>query len=211
MNAETIIVTPVYDDLDVTGGDTGPTVTATTETILVTVDGINVTASSESVEITVDAVVSSPVVSSVGLEIIEVGVQGPPGTDGTSAGSVFNTTNKQGSTIQAGQVVSGFPSGVGVALANSSDDTKPGIGLVTTTVVDQAACEVQTDGPFTLADWTAVTGAASLAARAVYYLETTDGKLTTTPPSLNPAVVHRIGRAVSPQILSIDIWGFVKL
>lgn len=96
-------------------------------------------------------------------------------------------------------------SGTGIVKANATDTSKPAVGLMTADTADTISGAVQTDGPFTLADWTAVIGSASLAAHTLYFLSTTGGLLTATPPSVGGNVVQRIGRAVSATTLAIEI------
>ena len=63
---------------------------------------------------------------------------------------------------------------------------------------------MQTDGQITIADWTAVIGAAALVAGSLYYLsEATSGKLTATPPATGSVV--EIGIAISTVMMDINI------
>lgn len=144
------------------------------------------------------------------LVTVAQGGPGPIGLQG-EAGNTFETTNKQGASIAAGAPMATHSTGVGAVLADAVSAAKPCIGLNVEAAADLAAIEVQTSGPFELADWTAVTGSASLAAKAVYFLSATTGLLTTTSPTNNPHISQRVGKAVSPTILDIDPWGFVQL
>jgi hypothetical protein len=54
-------------------------------------------------------------------------------------------------------------------------------------------------------DWTPITGTATLTAGATYFLDTSAGMLTTTPPSTVGQVVVKVGIAVSNTILEIEI------
>ena len=61
-------------------------------------------------------------------------------------------------------------------------------------------------GPVTRADWTPVTGAATLSAGAQYYLDdSAPGMLTTTPPAIAGTYVTRVGIAINTTTLDIHI------
>lgn len=188
--------------IDLTLGPTSPIeLSLSTTPIQLTSDPspIELTVEPAPIELTVTT-------SPISLEITGVGAQGPPG-----AGAEFASTNKQGSSIAAGAPVATHSSGVGVVLADATTAAKPCVGLNTVAADDLGAVTVQTGGPYELDDWTAITGAATLAAKAVYFLGTTAGTLTTTSPTANPAISQRVGKAVSPTILDIDPWGFIQL
>jgi len=121
-----------------------------------------------------------------------------------SAGG-FTDENKDGVTVDAGMAVAAHSSGTGFLRANATDNTKNAIGLLQTDTASLSSGPVQVDGPFTLSDWTAVTGSATLAALGVYFLDTVAGKLTATPPSSGGNVVQKIGRAISPTTLEIEV------
>jgi hypothetical protein len=137
-------------------------------------------------------------------------IQGPPGVPGGTEGSGFSTVNK-GIDAVRGQVVATHTTGIGFVLANASTSALLGIGLLVSDTVANASGTVQSSGIFEMDDWTAITGSADLSSRGVYYLDVTDGSLTTTPPTLNPAVVHRVGVAVTPRKLLIEIWSHIQL
>ena len=175
-------------------------------------DEIVTTVETADVQTTVAGTFASVV--TVGSEVVttvtaEQGPQGVPGSDG--AAPTFDATNKSGATIAAGNVVATHPSGIGVVLANATNDTRPAIGLSQGSAVDLATATIQTSGPFELADWTAITGTADLAAKANYYLSTTAGMLTATSPTSRPEISHMIGRAVSPRILDLNIGRIIRL
>lgn len=138
------------------------------------------------------------------VTVSEAGPQGPAGKPGSS-GAFYDATNKQGSTLAAGAPVATHSSGVGVVSASAADDMLEAVGLVTTSAVLLASANIQTDGPFELSDWTEVTGSVSLSPKAVYFLSTADGTLTTTPPSSFGNVMQKVGYAVGPQTLQISI------
>lgn len=123
---------------------------------------------------------------------------------GAGAGSQYEVENVSGSDILAGQAVSVHTSGVGVVLASAADNTKNCFGLAVASAEDTMSTSVQTCGPLSMSDWTAATGAATLSAHATYYLDTVAGMLTTTPPSAVGNVLQKVGRAASPNIMSIE-------
>lgn len=142
------------------------------------------------------------------------GLQGPPGPAGSGGGgssSTFETINKVGLTLVDGQAVATHSTGAGVVLANSSNASLVCIGLVETGGANLASCTIQTEGPFELADWTPIIGSTSLAAKTVYYLDVTSGKLTATAPSTVGQIVQRIGVAIDAQTLNIQIWNYIRL
>ncbi len=147
--------------------------------------------------------------SVIELTVNQVGIQGAPGTDGALPG--FTTTNKQGSTIVAGTPVAVHSTGIGIVLADATTSAKPCVGLNAVDVNNLDAATVRTGGTFELADWTAITGTVELAPKAVYFLSTVAGMLTTSSPTTSPNISQRVGKSVSPTKLDIDPWGFVLL
>lgn len=115
----------------------------------------------------------------------------------------YFAVNKSGSTFVVGSPVTTHSSGTGVVLAGSADNNANAVGLATLGVADGAAETVQTSSHFSLADWTAVTGTATLTARAVYFLSDTPGMLTDTAPI--SGVLQVVGRAVAPDTLEINL------
>jgi len=63
----------------------------------------------------------------------------------------------------------------------------------------------RTDGHLTLADWTSATGAADLTPGAPYYLSTTAGDITATPPTGDGEWVVKVGRAQDERTLAIEL------
>ena len=118
----------------------------------------------------------------------------------------LSQTSGEAGGIAAGLVV--YSSGndmVKKAEANASG-TVEAIGLATSTFITTGAGTVQTSGVFSLADWTAVIGSATLTAGTVYYLSaSTAGQLTATAPVTVGQYVLRIGRAISTTELVISI------
>ena len=79
------------------------------------------------------------------------------------------------------------------------------VGLITQAASANAATIVQTDGSVVLADWTAVIGGSSLAPGSVYFLSTTDGQMSTTPPTSDGDVVVTMGIAVTTTKFDIEV------
>lgn len=79
------------------------------------------------------------------------------------------------------------------------------VGLATQAATVNAATIVQTDGSVTLADWTAVIGTTSLTPGSVYFLHTTDGQMSTTPPTGDGDVVVTMGVAVTTTKFDIEV------
>lgn len=117
---------------------------------------------------------------------------------------IFTGENKQGTTLAAGMAAATHSSGTGIVGACAANGTKPAVGLLQEAVANGFAGEVQTSGPMTLADWSAIVGAATLT-RGPYYLDpTTPGKLTATAPTAVGQVVQVVGYAVGPATLEIN-------
>ncbi len=130
-----------------------------------------------------------------------IGAQGPPGADG--AGTLFDAENKSGATLAAGTAVAIHSSGTGTIKAIATAYGTLTVGLAAESTASAVSGDVQTSGPFTLANWTAITGTTELVARGRYYLSaTTAGTLTTTAPSTG--IVQFVGVAISPTTLDID-------
>lgn len=126
--------------------------------------------------------------------------------------SKISSTNKQGSTIQAGQVCAIHNSGIGFTYANATNDWYPAIGLAQSLMTDGAAGVVQTSGLFTLSDWTAITGTVELVARAQYWLDINSGMLVTSVSAfMSGNIVQPVGEAVSLDTMSIQIQRLMQL
>jgi len=79
--------------------------------------------------------------------------------------------------------------------ANATDNTKPAFGFVK--IVDSGAGEIVIFGP--------LDGFASLTPNAIYYLDTVDGGITSTPPSGNGNIKQKVGRAMTATRLFVRI------
>lgn len=133
--------------------------------------------------------------------------QWEPQTPASAAGNpTFSAENKDSGTLAAGAPVATHSSGTGIIGASAASGTGlQAVGLLAASVAAGFSGGVITDGPLTLADWTAVVGTTTLAAKAAYYLDTTAGRLTATPPAQGGQALQRIGVAVGPNTLDVRI------
>jgi hypothetical protein len=111
------------------------------------------------------------------------------------------------STATDGQPV--YISGSGsVDLADASALSTAGVvGLVTNggaAATNSGDVDVDPD-VVELTDWSSVTGSSTLTPGALYYLSTTAGELTETPPSGDGEVIVPVGRAISTTELEVEI------
>jgi hypothetical protein len=74
--------------------------------------------------------------------------------------------------------------------------TESGIGV---------ACKYISEGEVHRDDWTAISGTVNLTPGAAYFLDITLGKITRNAPVVPGQYVVRVGRAVSPLILDVEI------
>ena len=112
--------------------------------------------------------------------------------------------------MSQGMVAAVHSSGTGVAFANATGTGLRAVGIAKESITASTSGEIHTDGPLTMSDWTSVTGSTNLTAMGRYYLDTTDGKLTTTPPSSSGNLVQLVGVAVSPTTLDLQIGRGIK-
>lgn len=97
--------------------------------------------------------------------------------------------------LLAGDLVSIHSSTVANARkASATDGTKPANGFVLANVASAATANVHRSGEI-------ITGLSGLTPDARYYLSTTAGAITTTPPSTSGNVVQPVGRATSATAL----------
>ncbi|MDR3639072.1 MAG: hypothetical protein P4L84_35030 [Isosphaeraceae bacterium] len=116
----------------------------------------------------------------------------------------YDALNKSAGTLPAGTPVCVDATGIGVQPAGALGTANPAVGLLRQSCAPAAVATIVTFGNFKLADWTAVTGTTTLAARATYYLSETPGQLTTTPPSAAGDTLQIMGVAVDPYTLDLD-------
>jgi hypothetical protein len=98
-------------------------------------------------------------------------------------------------TISAGQFVSiHASSGAKIRKANATDDTKPVNGFAAAGIASAAAGAMTVPG-------NVITGLSGLTPGAIYYLDTTAGAITDTPPSGSGNLVQEVGVALSATSL----------
>ncbi len=118
----------------------------------------------------------------------------------------FNAENKDAGALSIGMAVATHTSGTGVNKARADSNATRCIGLSLTATNPSFTATIQTGGVFTLANWTSIIGSASLSANTVYYLDpSTAGLLTSKAPTTAGLYVQRVGTAVSPTSLEIEI------
>ncbi len=94
---------------------------------------------------------------------------------------------------------------IGLAKADAAGTMKVA-GLAITAVSATFTALYNADGRLSLADWTAITGSATLTPGAYYYLDdATPGMMTTTAPTTTGKYVVRLGRAISTVIFDIEV------
>ena len=130
-----------------------------------------------------------------------------------AAKQVFTATNSNAGAITVGQVV--YVDGAGsvdLAQANATA-TSNVIGLVNdSSIASTSAGVIMTDGVIVSADWTAVTGVATLTAGSTYFLDpATAGGLTVTPTTTSGNSLVRVGVALSTTEMEITIDQPIKL
>lgn len=117
----------------------------------------------------------------------------------------FGSLNQEASTILKGQPVTIHSSGSGVVLASAANADTLAIGFATADIISGTIGIILTVGPFTVGDWTAIAGSATLTAKRQYYLSVTPGEITSTPPSGMSELVQPLGKPVNPSTLNISI------
>jgi hypothetical protein len=123
---------------------------------------------------------------------------------------VVSLVNGEAGAIDAGMVV--YLSAASTCKKSKADaaGTMEGIGLARALISNGVPGDIQTNGQLTIADWTAVIGAAALTAGAHYYVsEATAGKMAAAAPATG--YVQRIGIALSTTMMQINIQPAIKL
>lgn len=123
----------------------------------------------------------------------------------------FTAENKSGLTLTKGMAIANHSSGTGIVKANATDTTLQCVGLALETMLSAVSGNVQTEGLIELSDWSTVIGAVALSAKTKYFLSTTSGMLTSTPPTGAGQIVQVVGVAVNPTTLDISIQDRIKL
>lgn len=122
--------------------------------------------------------------------------------------TTFNATNVEGSaTIFLGALV--HRTTTGVLLARNDVTGKSAIGMCILAAASGSTATIATEGAVTLNDWTAIMGATVLTLDALYFLDATVGKMTTTPPTTGWS--QPIGKATSTTTLDLEIVEALRL
>lgn len=119
--------------------------------------------------------------------------------------------NPVGETLSPGQLVFLNNSGNLRTVASGEESAFRVAGVVVEGAEPGFNAKWQADGPVTLDDWTLFIGSATLVPGATYYLSSTSGMATTTPPSAAGHHVIKVGVAVSPLTLDLEISSSVRL
>ena len=128
------------------------------------------------------------------------------GTAGSHEGGIPEVPAIFDSETKKGMVVYVPSSGHADLAQADAAATARAVGLATADVAALAAGNYVTEGIVEQADWTLVTGAATLTPGVYYYLsESAAGKLTTTAPTTISQYVVAIGRALSTTQLDVEI------
>jgi hypothetical protein len=79
------------------------------------------------------------------------------------------------------------------------------VGFISSGATANNIATMLTEGHIVLADWTSVIGSASLTPGATYFLDTTKGQMTTTPPTTDGNVVVTLGIAITTAKFDIEV------
>lgn len=122
-----------------------------------------------------------------------------------SAIDLITKTNGNASAITIGQPVYVKADGTVDLAGAAASGTKAVVGLVRDASIAAATSgNIQTDGILVCADWTAVTGTATLTPGTQYFLSPTEGQLTSTAPTTPGHFVVRVGLATATDTMEID-------
>jgi len=129
----------------------------------------------------------------------------PPGTGNGGDVDLSKHEMTANETVLVGQPV--YVSGNNtINLADASDSTAArAIGLVLTGATANGTANVLTEGSVNQADWTSVIGSAALTPGATYFLGTTPGTMSTTPPTTDNHVVVTMGTALTTSKFDIEV------
>jgi len=110
-------------------------------------------------------------------------------------------------TVLAGQPIYIKSTG-NAALTEYDDATKSSVAGVAVSDgggIPTGNLTYQTGGHITLTDWSAATGSAMLTPGAPYYLTSTAGMMSVTPPTGDGEFVVKVGRAVSTDTFALEL------
>ena len=138
-----------------------------------------------------------------------VGTGNTPVFAGVNAPLALTLVNDQGAIINPGSVVYTDSSGTFMLANAGATATSNAIGISTGTIASGGSGNIALDGQVTLtvAQWNAITsGSGGLTPGATYFLSpTTNGGLTTTPPTTAGQYLLKIGQALSTTIMNVNL------
>lgn len=132
------------------------------------------------------------------------GPEGPMGETGYPGGFVPYTIQSDNDMLKGQPVYVKSNGHLGPAV-NTSFIESDVVGILTDDVLTSFSGLFVKDGPISLDDWTNIIGSASLTQGASYYLGSTAGTLTKVAPDTGGHYVCPIGRAISANILTLEI------
>jgi hypothetical protein len=131
------------------------------------------------------------------------GFQGPPGKDGTGGGVIPHTAEID-SNCSVGQPLF-IRANTHADLAKADAGSTIAVGLSNSITLANHAVEYLTDSAITQDDWSGVIedGSPSLTIGIYFLSGNVAGKITQVPPTVG--IIQRVGRALSPTCLDIEI------
>lgn len=117
----------------------------------------------------------------------------------------YRAQNKDVSQFAAGCPVATHSSGSGIVAASAANSSLPSVGIAAESIATGVTGAMVEGGILTLADWSAIVGTTTLAAKTTYFLSTTPGLLTPTPPTTSGQLLQRVGVSIAPDTLEIAI------
>lgn len=134
----------------------------------------------------------------------------PPGTgNGDPDANVIDVTANE--NITRGQPVYVNVSNNQAGPAKAAPDAGPSylrtqvVGFSEDTVNSGETVTIRTEGTLNLSDWTNIAGTTTLTTGVSYFLSETSGNISTTAPTTNNSVLIVVGRAVTPNIIDIEV------
>lgn len=142
---------------------------------------------------------------------IPQGKKGDPGIPGTGAVVSYSAVNKDSITLIAGTPITEDVSGSGFVRANANITSKFCVGFLLEDIAPTFSGNISLIGSLILTDWTLIVGTATLSAKTKYFLDTTAGKITSTPPVITGQSLQIIGTSLDSLTLSINIGNSILL
>ncbi len=114
-----------------------------------------------------------------------------------------------GTVAEANGVVAGNPIAMNSGLVKAacdSDILSKTLGLAIESGSSGNTIQVAMGGYYSQTDWTAIIGTTHLTPHSYYYLTTTAGQLSTTPPSVTGQYVVQIGWALTNEVMLLQFY-----